>query len=357
MEFILRILFSGLIVFVPSEDRTQTTVLLLNVPHNHELSDESTMDHHKPFLVARAGTCSGDCPIEDEDLAEWIYPDQTALQAEESLASAASGGAVWQLNGSDLFLQKGCSTDPELPALEIVDDARGTVNGSPKIIPTTSAEREDFSWVADLKELCPACSVDTDVLAANPSSIVAARFTLNTGKLFTYSIARIGSDVTPVHFKRLDDTGSVAAYTQAVAVWAGADIVVSGESVKLVEEKFDNSPGRTMELFPDANDRVEMAVLNVPSLMPPLAPTTSTPGVGKHFEMFYDVAENPPAAATRLVPRIGAAPGAPSYPQVSWDYVHDEGDLSSDLLDELRLGIGRTVSEQLLCPPSQDPRP
>ena len=356
MEFILRILFSGLIVFVPSEDRTEVTVLLLNVPHNHEISDQSTMDDHKPLLFVRGGGCSGDCPTEDTAVAEWVYPDKTANQAADSLEAAVAGGAVWQLNGSDLVVQKGSPTDPNLPALEIVDDERGTVNGSPKIIPTTGEERTDFSWVANLKELCPACSVDTDVLAEEPSSIVAARFKLNTGKLFTYSIARIGSDVTPVHFKRLDDTGSVAAYTQAIATWAAADIVVSGETVKIVEAKFDDSGTRTMELSPDENGLVEVALLNVPELVPPTS-IPSTPGVGKHFEMFYDIADTPPSPATRLVPRAGAAPGTPSYPQVTWEYVHPEEETSSELLNQLRLSIGRTVSQQLLCPPSQDPRP
>jgi hypothetical protein len=355
MGFILRILFSGLVVFIPSEDRQEVTVLLLNVPHQHQMSDGTSLDQHKPILIARGGGCVGSCPTNDQAVAEWIYPDKSASAALASLAASATGGGAWQLIGSDLTLRKGGTTDPDLPALDINDDVRPLVNGAPKIIPTTSTQREDFSWVADLKQLCPACAVDADVLAADPSSIVAARFTLRTGELSTYAIARIGSNVTPVHFKRLDDTGSVSSYTQAVASWVSAEIAVAGSTVEIVDEKFDGSPGRTMKLSPDANGLVEVALLNVPTLGQSTPLTTG--GVGKHFEMFYDIADTPPTQASRLVPRAGAAPGAPSYDTVSWDSVHPEEELSSDLLTQLRLTFGRTVSEELLCPPSQNPRP
>ena len=47
---------------------------------------------------------------------------------------------------------------------------------------------------------------------------------LRSGKVFTYSVARIGGNVTPVHFQRLDGTGNASAYSQAIASWVGAEI-------------------------------------------------------------------------------------------------------------------------------------
>ncbi|HEV7768134.1 MAG TPA: hypothetical protein VGQ76_24240 [Thermoanaerobaculia bacterium] len=357
MEFVLRILFSGLIVFIPSEDRQEVTVLLLNVNHAHHVSDNTTIEQHKPILVTRGGGCVGDCPTDDTAIAEWLYPDKTTAAALASLAVAATGGAAWDLTGSELSLCKGNVNDPDLPAFVFYDDARGSVNGVPTIIPASSTEREDINWLADLKKLCPTCSIDPDVLAAQPpAGVVAARFTLRTGKLFTYSIARIGSDVTPVHFKRLDGTGSASSYSQAVASWVGADITVSGESIELVETKFNGDPGRSMKISPD-DGKVEIALINLPPLMPPTTEMPATPEVGKHFEMFYEVAQTPPAPAARLVPLAGAAPGAPSYPEVDWHSIHPDEELWSDLLNQLRLNIGRTAYEQILCPPSQNPRP
>jgi hypothetical protein len=357
--FILRILFSGLIVFVPSEDKQEVTVLLLNVGHAHHLSDSSTLDTHKPILVARSGNCSGDCPNDDAGIAQYLYSDQSQSVALDSLETAVGGGAAWLLAGSDLSIGKGNESDPDLPSLVIREDARSSVNGIPQIIPTTSAERSDFSWVANLKKICESgCNIDSALIEAEvPSSMIAARLRLRTGNVYTYSIARIGSDITPVNFKRLDGSGSASAYSQAVATWVASDVDVAGNSVEIVENKFNGDPGRSMTLTPDEDGKVEIAVLNLPPFTPPTAPYSPNPGVGKHFEMYYDVLQSPPAPEDRLVPRAGAVAGAPEYPEVDWHSIHPQATLYSELLNQLRLDVGRSISEQLLCPPSQTPRP
>ena len=352
MDFLLRILFSGLIAFIPSEDGTEVTVLLLNVDHAYHSSDGSSLAGHKPMIIARAGNCTGDCPTRDSEVAQYVYADESLSAAQDSLEEAVAGGGAWVLDGSELELRKGSSSDPDLPALTIRDGVRGT-----DIIPTTATQREDFSWVANLEELCSGCTLDADIFDSVPPELVAARFTLRSGTLITYSVARIGSDVTPVNFKRLDGTGSASAYTQAVASWVGADIVVDGESIELVEEKFDAGPGRSMLLEPDANGKVEIAVLNLPPFVPPASPDNNSPSVGKHFELFYELEDNPPTAAARLVPRAGAAPGAPSYPSVEWEDVHPSIATASTLLTKLRLEASRTVYDRSLCPPTQDPLP
>jgi hypothetical protein len=358
LEFILRILFSGLIVFVPSEDRQEVTVLLLNVPHSHHVSDNSALDVHKPLLIARAGDCTGQCPTNDPDIAQFLFADESAAVAIDSLQEAVANGGAWELANSDLTLRKGATTDPDLPALVLNDDARGSANGVLNMIPATSAEREDFSWIANLKELCSSgCNVDSDILGNTPPGLVAARLKLRTGKLFTYSVARIGADVTPVHFKRLDGTGGVAPYSQSIASWVGAEVEIAADNIEIVEEKFNGGAGRSMKLSPDASGKVEIAVLNLPPFVPPSSPFTGTPEVGKHFEMYYEVGETPPSAAARLVPYPGAAAGSPAYPEIDWHSIHPESAVGSELLNKLRMEIGRTEYEQTLCPPSQDPRP
>ena len=352
MEFILRILFSGLIVFVPSEDRQEVTILLLNVPHSHQLSDNTTLDNHKPLLIARAGNCTGQCPTSDPDIAQYLFADKSASAAIDSLEAAVANGGAWELAGSDLSLRKGATTDPDLPALDFIDNARGSAN-----IPTSSSEREDFNWVANLKQLCTSgCSIDSDLLGTNPpASLVAARLTLRTGKVFTYSIARIGGDVTPVQFKRLDGSGTASAYSQSIASWVGVDVQIAGESIEIAEEKFNGDPGRTMKLSP-ANGTVEVAILNLPPFVPPSTPFTGTPSVGKHFELYYDVMDTPPASSARLVPYPGAAAGSPAYPEVGWDSIHPAS-AASELLSQLRLETGRGPLDLALCPPTQNPKP
>lgn len=346
-------------VFVPSEDKQEVTVLLLNVGHAHQMSDGSTLDTHKPLLIARAGNCTGDCPVDDAAIAQFVFSDKSQAEALDALEAAVGNGAAWLLAGSDLSLRKGNVNDPALPSLVLRDNTRSSTNGIPQIIPTTSLEREDFSWVANLKKICQTgCNIDTALLEAQPpAGVIAARFTLRTGKVFTYSVARIGTDITPVHFKRLDNTGTASPYSQAVATWIGADVTVSGNSIEIVEEKFNGDAGRSMKLSPAENEKVEIAVLNLPPFTPPTAPYPTNPGVGKHFEMYYEVTQNPPAPSARLVPRAGAVSGSPSYPAVEWHSIHPQTTLWSPLLNQLRLDVGRTVAEQLLCPPAQDPRP
>lgn len=346
MSFILHLFFTGLMAFVPSQDGKEVTVLLLNVKHDYQSSDGTALAHHKPLLIARAGSCTGQCPTRDTDIAQYIYADKSESDALDSLEAAVAGGGAWALSGSELSIQKGNPSAADLPDLTI----QRTVHT--QIIPTTSAEREDFGWVADLKQIAPSgYTFNTDLLDSPPPGLVAARLHLRSGKVFTYSVARIGSNVTPVHFQRLDGTGDASPYSQAIASWVGADIAISGDDVEIVEDKFDGGTGRSMTLAPDGDGNVEVAVLNLPPFVPPASPFTGTPDPGKHFEMYYDVAQTPLAQSARLVPKAGAAPDAPTYPEVDWHAIHPQEALWSNLLNALRMNIGRTMYEQALCPP------
>jgi len=352
MSFLLRILFSGLIGLVPSADGKEVTVLLLNVPHSYHTSDGAELAHHQPLLLSRAGHCTGDCPTRDSEIAQFVFADKAAAAALDSLEAAVTGGGAWALAGSELSIRKGSSTDPDLPSLVLQSGVRGTVNGHPQTIPTTSAEREDYSWIANLKQLCPTCELNSDMTSASiPPGLIAARLRLRTGKVFTYSVSRLGSNVAPVYFQRLDGQGTISSYSQAVANWVGADVAIGGDSIEIVEEKFNGDPGRSMKLSPDANGKVEIAVLNLPSFVPPATTSTVAPEVGKHAELYYELAQTPPAAEARLVPRSGAAAGAPPYPEVDWQAVHPSTAVYSDLLAGIRLDIGRGPYEKILCPP------
>ena len=102
---------------------------------------------------------------------------------------------------------------------------------------------------------------------------------------------------------------------------------------------------------PDSDGNVEVAVLNLPPFVPPASTFTGTPDPGKHFEMYYDVAETPLTQSARLVPKAGAAPDAPTYSEIDWHAIHPQEALWSNLLNALRMNIGRTMYEQALCPP------
>lgn len=347
--FVLRILFTGLMAFIPNENGTEVTVLLLNADHYHT-SDGAAMQSHTPILYARAGNCTGDCVDDNTTIAGFSFRDQSSSVALDSLAYALGNGSAWVITGSDITAQKSAGA-ADLPSLDIRDDVRGTVNGQPQIVPTTSTERGDYSWIAEVTQLCGSgCPLDPDLFDTLPPSIVAARFKINSGDLFTYSVARLGSDVTPVHFKRLDGTGSASSYTQAVASWVGVDIEVTGSSVQFVDTKHNGGTGRSMTLSPDTTGKVEVAVINLPPFIPPASSSNYAPQVGKHFEMYYDLLQSPPAREARLVPRTGA-PSGTTVPQVSWSTVHPSTTIYSELLNRLRLEPGRSLYDRTICPP------
>jgi hypothetical protein len=333
-------------VFVPNQNQTEVTVLLLNVPAHSHTSDGAALGDHNPALIARAGGCSGTCPTDDNGMAQKIYRNLSSTAAQDALETAIASGGVWDITRSDL------SVSGTSDSFNIIDNVRGSSGGVPLLIPTDSTELRDWSWVADLKQICSTCSMNEDLLDTIPPSLVAARFTISNGDLFTYSVARIGSNVTPVHFKRLDGTGSASSYSQAVATWVGAEIEVSGSNIQIAETKMDGGTGRTMTLSPDSNGVVEVAVLNLPSFVPPASANNNAPQVGKHFEMYYELAGTPPAKETRLVPFGGPLSGA-SYPTASWSSVHPSVAVYSELLNQLRLDVGRGPYDRTLCPPGQ----
>ncbi|HEY0158222.1 MAG TPA: hypothetical protein VGF28_13140 [Thermoanaerobaculia bacterium] len=330
--------------FIPNENGTEVTVLLLDAGHYHT-SDGAAMQAHKPLLIAR-GNCTGDCVDDDQAIASFVFRDQAAAVALDSLADAVGNGSAWDLSGSDINIQK-TSGAANLPALDWIDGVRGT-----SVVPTTSTQRTDISWMPALQQLCGGgCALDADLFDTVPPEIVAARFKLTTGDLYTYSIARTGSDVTPVHFKRLDGTGSTSAYVQAITSWVAADVEVTGTGVQLVETKHDGGTGRSMTLAPDASGKVEVAVVNLPPFIPPASSNNESPEVGKHFEMYYELLQNPPSREARLVPRVGA-PSGTNVPQVTWSSVHPSTAVDSELLTRLRLEPGRSLYDRVLCPPT-----
>lgn len=343
-------LFTGLMAFIPNENGTEVTVLLLKSDHYHT-SDGSAMQPHKPLLFARAGNCSGSCVNSDTSIANFTFRDLSSSAQLDALAYALGpNGSTWHFTGADIAVQKS-SGAANLPALQIRDDVRGTVNGQPQLIPATSTQREDFSWIPSLQQLCGSgCTIDSDLFDTVPPGIVAARFKINSGDLYTWSLARLGSDVTPVQFKRLDGTGSTSSYVQAISSWMAVDIEVPGSSIDFVETKHDGSTGRTMTLSPDASGKVEVAVVNLPPFVPPATSNNDAPQVGKHFEMYYELLANPPAREARLVPRAGA-PSGTTVPQVTWSSVHPSSAVSSELLNRLRLEPGRSLYDRVLCPP------
>lgn len=348
--FALRILFGGLIAFLPGSDGAELTVVMIHTPDEYTLADGTNLEHYRPLLVARAASCRGTCRTDDQpSIAQFFYPDKTPQQACLSLGGALLGGGAWQLSGAELSLE-----GPEGP-LEIRTGARGRdKNGALHRVPHTAAEREDFSWVADITDLAPETDgYKASLTSANPGNRIAARLKLRSGKVLTYSIIRFGVRALAFDFRTPSGEGTETPYTQALADWVEATIHVSGNSLRIVDQSFaDPTQKRTMELKPE-NGVVEIALLNLPRnemSHPPEA--DSKPKLGWNFEIYYDLVKIPPARRKRLIPSVFGSPA--EEPETDWSTLHPQA-LRSELLEQLRLGFrGKGLHEPTLCPLTKD---
>ena len=350
MDFVLRIFFSGLIALLPSADGTELTVLLVNTPQEYALSDGSSLPHHMPLLVARAASCEGTCTTGDQAaIAQYLFARKTPPEALTAMNGALAGGGAWLLNSSDLSL-----VGPQEP-LAIRTGARGSNNdGTLHAVPTTPAEREDFSWVPSINSIVPGvngfkASVSTGD-ETPPPCLIAARLKLHSGRVFTYSVVKVDGMARPVHFRKPSGDGPDAPYQQAAANWVEAEIHVPGDFVEIDDQNFtDPENRRVMKLHPQ-NGLVEMALLNLPPFEAPDPEAPQPPQQpGNHYQVFYDLVKAPPARAERLVPYPITA--SPSEPQVSWSSLHPRDALWSDLLEQLGLSPrGKGPYDLALCP-------
>jgi hypothetical protein len=354
MDFVLKIFFSGLIALLPSADGKELTVLLLNTPHEYAMADGSRLAHHRAMVLARAASCEGACITDDQaSIAQFMFPNKTPVQAATALDAAVLGGGAWQLSSSDLSL-----IGPTEPlALRTGVRARDR-SGSLQPVPTTAAEREDFTWVADLAQIVPGSGGFKAAVTGSappPGNLIAARLKLRSGRVFTYSLVKIDGKARPVHFRKPSGEGPDAPYAQAVANWVEAEIHVPGDVVEIVDRSFpDPDRRRSMKLHP-LNGLVELAMLNLPPLTPPspgVAPPLPRPG--QHFQIYYELVKTPPGLAERLVPHLALSPSA-SDAQVDWASLHPRQKLWSDLLEHLGLSPrGKGPYDLALCPIVRD---
>jgi len=339
MGFILRVFFSGLIAFVPSEDGKELTVLLLDAPQAHHGSSHAGIAEHKPVLLARAAGCDGQCARRNDAVSTFLYPEVTSAAASnESLARAIDRGVVWQLAGSDLSF--GIPKDG-------VKLTR-TVSSKGKSVPDDALERADFGWVASLKAIDPAVGkLDPAIFSAHPpKGLIVARLKLSSGDVSTYSVVQVNGKVMPIDFRPLSGNGT--AYTRAVASWVEAEIHVPGNSLKVVETSFAGGKRREVSLKP-LNGVIDIAVLNVSQ--PPESKRTAMPEPGLHFARFWDLAARPPASSVRPIPQFPLA----QVEKRDFEALHvDDAGRKSDLLEAI-FPDPRSPYDQILCPMSQYP--
>ena len=138
--------------------------------------------------------------------------------------SPAAARGSWP--NSDLSHRKGNPNDPDLPALNIVQNVAHAAI-IPDHVRRARGFRLDGRHEADRAVRLRVQHRSPRLAAARDSSRRAC--SCAAARSSPTRVARIGSNVTPVHFQRLDGTGGASSYSQAIASWVGAEIEVSGE--------------------------------------------------------------------------------------------------------------------------------
>lgn len=341
-EFVLRIFFSGLMTFVLSPDQKEMTLLMLDTHHHAQ---------HTPVMAVRADGCTGQCTPDNLHVARVLFPEQSDDQAVESLEAAVLQGGAWALPDSELAVQPPAS-GAFAPALTL-QGGRPAVDGVPVPLPANAAERAAFSWIPDIKRVLPSFGTFNPQLfaARPPQNLVAARLRLRHGTFSTAKLARIDGKVKPVGFRSIGSDQPVEFF-QALGTFAVCNITVPDDEITFTATNFDDGSVRSMTLTP-RNGVVEAAILNIPHFEVPDdadAPVTPPPAV--HWEAYYDLAANPPAAGNRPVPYV-----RPTTLEADYDVLHPRAELWSPLLDKLRFGLARGVYDPILCPMNQGNQP
>jgi hypothetical protein len=285
----LKIALHGLIALVPTSDPgglNHMTALLVNDQMSH---GAECADAHHPmlkFLAAKNSECgNANC---------------TSIGNQCLCGEAALGN-------KEIRIKIPSSSVGDMPFLG------GTFPANP--LPSKKEEAGSFAYIANFSQMPFSQTLNPDYLMGQPSKDALknlfARLSFDFGTMTACSLARRDdggdSNIHGMSFRRLHDPSQKNEYSQALAQKVIAEIKVpdlqsGGQPVTIEISDFGGGNKHDIDLMarPDA---YRIDVSNQPAA--PLdrdAPCDD--GVARHFSMFYELAQNPPAPSERLLPHV-----------------------------------------------------
>jgi hypothetical protein len=340
MNVLLKIYFVGLIAFVERPDPHQMLALLVDAQQqNIAAASGERIPVHTPILVARADQCEGDCKPEHERIAKALLPAPQVLESQDQidqLQRVLGDGGGWILDSLDVRFSVPNIQAKSFPQLTVLRSTPLSNPGIENRLPREAADFSSFEWVPDLSKTQPTpLRINHRLLDdALPPGLVASRLTLEGGTVKVYRLADVGNRIVPWGLEVLPQNSPLETLnertppgeTRAMAVAVVVEIPLSACSVKVDARNIDPKKAqRSMVLTSDncEGGEIEIAVLNLPSAEHTMhSPSGNAPPpasgieIDRHFELYYELAECPPARAERPVPVFRRASLTESSPSI-----------------------------------------
>lgn len=298
----LRLIFYGLMAFVPNDSSpTSLHALLVDARGHHYSSDGCKLPRHTPALYVSAE----DCTVEGETKG----PCRTSPQIPRPLDEISGS---WLLDGDNLSLE---IVPPDGQRQRTLVAPRKDRNGT--AIPITATESEDLSWLPSM----PA-PIDQNCLGAADDCPIAARFKIDDGRVSSCLLFENDINVVPAFDLRpLDgsnparlatDASSAQAMTTAVLVTLQ---VPRNSEIRIVSTPLaDSCRGRkkpTRSILLKAGDRptIDVWITNMPQhdhTMAPVDKLCEDHSIDRHYEMYYNLVSRRIPFSERAVPHSAA---------------------------------------------------
>lgn len=281
----LTIVLQGLLALVPNNEpggTNQMTVLMLDGNHSHGIE---CMGVHNPKLVIRA------------DNAKCV----------QAGCSAAGGLCICEqaLTRKDLWLE--IQPQPDPPRLELPKDP-------PRSIPRNRQEAAELGYVANLARHPFNLSLNQQYLLASPPQNLVSRLRFPFEAITACALAkRFDGGEAYVHalgFRLLGNEWEEGETSQAMAQRAVASVTIpdagaAGPTVILHLKSLDGAGENTIPLLPSGPHGYVIDFSNDTPALPVGHPCDD--GIARHFAMFYELAQSPPALKDRLIPHVRLA--------------------------------------------------
>lgn len=279
----LKIVLHGLLALVPNNEPGGTnkmTVLMLDGNHSHGIQCLSV---HNPKLLVRA------------DNAKCVQAGCSAVGGLCTCEQAA-------LARKELWLE--IQPQPDPPRRELPKDP-------PRSIPRNRQEAAELGYVANLERPPFNLSLNQQYLSASPPPNLFARLQFSFDTITACALARrFDGGEAYVHamgYRILGHMWEEGETSQAMAQMVIANVTIpdagaAGPNVILHLKNLDGEGEAMIPLGPSGPGRYLIDFSNDTPPLPVGHPCDD--GIARHFALYYELAQSPPALEERLIPHV-----------------------------------------------------